>query len=489
MTEALVIGAGFSGLSAACYLAKAGYQVTVLEKNDTPGGRARQLARNGFVFDMGPTWYWMPDIFERFFADFGKTPSDYYTLTRLNPSYQVYFSAEEHYTLSAHRDELLATFEKIEPGSSRFINDYLAKADRYYHAAVNDIIYRPGQSFRELITPETVLNLRSFTTSLSRHVRAHIKNDQLARILEFPVLFLGAQPADTPLFYALMNYADMVLGTWYVSGGMYQVVNAMVRLCRELGVKIKTSTPVDEILTNNHRTIGIRSLGKTIPADLIISTADYQHSETLLDASARNYPSRYWHRKVFAPSALLYYVGFSKKLERVSHHTLFFDTPFEPHARAIYKEPAWPDNPLFYGSFPSITDPDIAPDGKECGIFLIPVATGLEDDNRERREAYFETILQRMEKLTGQPLRASVEFCHSYGLSNFRNDYHAFQGNAYGMANTLKQTAFLRPSVENKKIRNLFYAGHLTVPGPGVPPALISGKIAAQTAIAKTSST
>lgn len=473
-----IIGSGFSALAASCYLAKAGFKVTLFEKNQTIGGRARQLNKNGFTFDIGPTWYWMPDVFERFFADFNKKPSDFYTLDKLNPAYCVYFGKNDCITIGDSLDQIAETFEKEEPGSSKKLHQFIARAQNNYNVAIKDLVYKPGVSVLELITPVTVKKINQFFGTIKKDVRKEFKNERLIKILEFPVLFLGAKPSDTPSFYNFMNYADFGLGTFHPQKGMYQIVLAIAHIARELGVTIKTQKPVEKILVNQGKAIGIISNGKKYLADITLSGADYHHSETLLEQKYRQYSENYWNKKTFAPSSLLFYVGFNKKIKHVNHHTLFFDVDFEAHANAIYNAPKWPKKPLFYASFPSITDPSTAPKGKEAGIFLIPLAPGL-NDTQELRNLYFEKIIARFEDLTAQKIKKHIIFRESFCVNDFVNDYNSYKGNAYGMANTLLQTAFLRPKLKSKLVKNLFFTGQLTVPGPGVPPSLISGKLVA----------
>ena len=474
-----IIGSGFSSLAASCYLAKAGYKVTVFEKNETIGGRARQLKKNGFTFDIGPTWYWMPDVFERFFGDFDKHPSDYYSLDKLNPAYSVYFGKNDAITIENSLKKICQTFEKEEPGSSKQLMEFIAGAKSNYDIAIKNLVYKPGVSPLELVTPKTMMKVNQFLSTIKRDVRKKFKNNRLAQILEFPVLFLGAKPSDTPSFYNFMNYADFGLGTYHPKKGMYQVILAMEALAKELGVTIKTDANVEAILVENGTANGIVVNGKKEKCNLVLSGADYHHTETLLEEKHRQYSERYWDKKTFAPSSLLFYVGFDKKLKKVDHHTLFFDVDFDVHAEAIYDNPAWPEKPLFYASFPSITDDSCAPKGKEAGIFLIPLAPGLED-TPELREEYFEKIINRFEVLTQQDVKKNIIFKESFCVNDFIKDYNSYKGNAYGMANTLLQTAFLRPKLKSKKVKNLYFTGQLTVPGPGVPPSLISGKLTAE---------
>mgnify|MGYP001791271129 CR=1 FL=1 len=459
-------------------MAKAGYQVTVLEKNVTFGGRARQLLKDGFTFDIGPTWYWMPDVFEKFFADFGKKPSDYYTLEKLDPAYQVYFDINDSITIPGNYEEICEIFEKEEKGSSKHLRKFIKSAQDNYDIAVKDVVYRPGISPLELITPKTAVRVGQFFSTIRKEVRKKIKSKKLIQILEFPVLFLGAKPSNTPAFYNFMNYADFGLGTWHPKGGMYMVIEGMVKLARDLGVNLINNANVEEIKLNSQNKVsGITVNNEIMETELVLSGADYHHTETLLPQKSRQYSEKYWDSRVFAPSSLLFYVGFDKKLNNVEHHTLFFDTDFDVHAKSIYDTPEWPEKPLFYASFPSITDDSFAPSGKEAATFLIPLAPGIEDTN-EIREKYFQIIIDRLEKLTGQNVKENIIFKESYCVNDFVKDYNSFKGNAYGLANILTQTAFLRPNIKSKKVGNLYFTGQLTVPGPGVPPSLISGKIA-----------
>ncbi len=476
--KVVIIGSGFSSLSASCYLAKWGYDVSVYEKNATVGGRARQLIKEGFTFDIGPSWYWMPDIFDKFFADFGKKTSDYYQLDKLDPAYKIFFS-DDIITIGDSMDKICSEFERIEAGSSKHLRKFISDAQENYNIAINKVVLRPGVSPFELVTKETVLKVDQFFKTISGQVRKKFKNPKLVSTLEFPVLFLGAKPNDTPSFYNFMNFADFGLGTWHPKGGMYEIIKAMHGLAEELGVVFHTNAVVDKIRVTNGKTIGITALNQDIDADIVLSGADYHHSETLLDKTYRQYSENYWKRKTFAPSSLLFYLGFNKKIKNIEHHNLFFDTDFELHAEEIYDKPVWPTDPLFYVNFPSVTDSSMAPEGCETGFFLIPIAPGLED-TPQLRSQYFDLIMARFQERTGQEVKNNIIFKESFCVNDFVEQYNSYKGNAYGMANTLLQTAFLRPKLQSKKVKNLFFTGQLTVPGPGVPPSLISGKLVSE---------
>ncbi len=477
-THVIIIGSGFSSLAASCYLAQAGYKVTIYEKNDTVGGRARQLTKDGFTFDIGPSWYWMPDVFEKFFQDFGVSTVDYYTLTKLNPAYKIFFENNESITIEDTLEKICIAFEAEEKGSAAKLKEFIAAAKHNYDIAIKELVYRPGVSPLELVTPATIKKIGQFFSTISKEVRKEFTNPKLIQILEFPVLFLGAKPSDTPAFYSFMNYADFGLGTWHPKGGMYQVILGIEKLARSLGVEIHTNAPVSEISVSKGIATGVVVNATAITADVVLCGADYHHGESLLPAAYRQYSEQYWKRKTFAPSSLLFYVGFDKKLQNIEHHNLFFDTDFDLHAREIYDDPKWPEEPLFYANFTSVTDAGTAPEGCENGFFLIPLAPGLEDTPTLRAN-YFKKIIRRFEALTDQNVSDHIIFKESFCVTDFIKAYNSYKGNAYGMANTLLQTAFLRPKLKSKKVTNLFFTGQLTVPGPGVPPSLISGKLVA----------
>ena len=474
-------------------MAKAGWEVLVLDKQSTPGGRARQLKQDGFVFDMGPSWYWMPDVFERYFAQFGKKVSDYYSLERLSPSYRVYWE-DGPMDIPSDFKELSALFESLEPGAARQLEAFLKEAAYKYQVGMQKLVFKPGQSIVEFMDRDVISGMfrLDIFSSMKTHVRKYFTHPRIRMLMEFPVLFLGALPSKTPALYSLMNYADIVGGTWYPQGGIYRVVQAMADLAVELGVRFHFNEEVTEIITENRMVKKVKTSGapegkgskneaREWEADVVIGGADYHHIETnLLPASARSYSAAYWEQRQMAPSCLLYYVGLNKRLAGIRHHNLFFDVPFEEHARQIYTSPQWPDSPLFYLSVPSQTDDSVAPPGCENLFFLVPVASGLAGDSAELREKYFEAIVRRMEHFTGQSIADSIVYKSTFAGSDFFKQYHAFKGNAYGLANTLMQTAILKPSCKSRKLDNLFYTGQLTVPGPGVPPSLVSGEVVAK---------
>ena len=486
--KALVIGAGFAGLSVATFLAKKGWSVTVVEKHNIPGGRARKFEAQGFTFDMGPSWYWMPDVFERYFASFGKKVSDFYELKRLDPSYRVYFD-QTHWDMPAHYAALRNLLESVEPGAAKALDKFMEEAKYKYDIGVGKLVHQPGLSLKEFIDIDLlkgVFKLDVFQ-SMKKHIARFFKHPYIQTLMEFPVLFLGALPQNTPALYSLMNYADIKGGTWYPALGMYSIVQAMYDTAIAQGVQFQFNEQALKIEVVNGvaksclTKSNITGEQKYYEFEVVVGAGDYHHIETqLLPNKYQSYTNKYWDTRIMAPSSLLYYVGLNKKLKGVTHHSLFFDTDFAVHGKEIYSEPGWPSKPLFYASVPSVTDPTVAPADGENLFLLIPVAAGLQGDTEELREKYFQELISRLEQRWGQSIADSIVYKKSYAVSDFMNDYHSFKGNAYGLANTLLQTAILKPSCKSKKVSNLYYTGQLTVPGPGVPPSLISGEVVAE---------
>ena len=477
----IVIGSGLAGMASAAYLAKEGHSVKVIEKNSTYGGRLQTYKEKGFTFDLGPSWYWMPDLFESFFSDFDKKASDYYTLTRLDPGYRVYFDDKEFFDVPENYQKLKNNLEKIEPGSSDALDNFLNDGKIKYEIAVKKFIYKPSLSPFEYIRLDLIKHLGRLAIfkPISKHIREFFTDKRIIQMLEFPGLLLGAKPSKTPALYSLMNYADIKLGTWYPSGGIRSVATAVHSVAVEQGVEFVYDEPIKKIHKKDKSVFEVLSKIRSYEADIVIANADYEHVETnLLDKKYRNYSKTYWKKRTMSPSALLFYVGIDKKIN-IPHHCLFFDTNFNTHVEDIYDDPKWPENPLFYVSCTSKTDLDVAPTGSEALFILIPVAPDL-TDKPALRDSYFEQVLDRIERKTGESIKNNVVMSRSYAHKEFISDFNSFKGNAYGLANTLFQTAFLKPKIKNSRLSNLYYTGQLTVPGPGMPPALVSGKIVAK---------
>ena len=482
MKDVVVIGSGLAGISAAACLAREGFRVTVLEKNSSPGGRARYFSSNGFTFDMGPSWYWMPDIFESFFQLFGKRVSDFYTLKRLDPSYRIFYGKNDFINFPAGMDAISQLFESLERGSSTYLRTFLDKCAYKYERGMHEFVYLSKLSWKQLTDLRLLTDVRKlnlFQTHAS-YVRKFFKHPRILGMLQFPVLFLGAPSEKIPALYSLMNYADIALGTWYPMGGMWRMVEAMVKIAEDNGVGFNYDHPVSHIIVKDGAVTGVESGGKCYKADYVVAAADYRHVEQdLLRPKYRQYTSSYWEKRVLAPSCLIFYIGLRGRLENLGHHTLFFDGDIQQHTSAIYENARWPSAPHFYVCAPSKTDPSVAPPGCENLFILVPIAAGLQDEE-STREKYFKLVVRRIEELTGELIHGKIIFKRSYAHNDFTSDYNAFKGNAYGLANTLLQTANFRPGVASTRVQGLYFAGQFTVPGPGVPPAIISGQVSAR---------
>lgn len=480
MKRVTVIGAGIAGLSAASVLAKKGYKVTVLEKNNKPGGRINFFEQEGFRFDMGPSWYWMPEVFEQFYNKFGFTASDFYKLIRLDPSYDVIFK-EGTVSLPADYKALRSLFDNIEAGSGARLDKFLATAKYKYEVGMSEFVWKPSLSwleFLDLRIAKSALQLQMFS-SISKEIGKVVSDNRLRQILEFPVLFLGATPQDTPALYSLMNYADIKLGTWYPMGGMHKIAEAFYKIALSVGVKFKFEEEVTGFEYSKKEISHVVTSKASYESDLVISNADYHHTDQhLVKEPNRSYTPKYWDSRKMAPSSLLVFLGVNKKLPRLQHHNLFFDADFEKHAHQIYKDPKWPEDPLFYVCCPSKTDPGVAPEGKENLFLLMPVGPDLKDGD-EISERYLSMMLRRIEEHIGETFEEQIIIKKFFSVSDFKSTYNSFKGNAYGLANTLLQTAVLKPSLKSKKLSNLYFAGQLTTPGPGLPPSIISGQVVA----------
>ena len=486
MKKALVIGSGFSGLSSAAFLSKNGFEVTLVEKNKTVGGRARIFHEKGYSFDMGPSWYWMPEIFENFFNEFNLKIEDLYDLKQLDPGFKMVFKDKE-INLPSSWNEICNLFDKYEENGADKLNKFMDDAQQKYSIGLDFLYNSPGVSIRELFNPQILKNINKLQllTSYRNHIKKYFSNEYLINILEFPVLFLGTSAKHTPALYSLMAYSGIKQGTFYPIGGFNAVIKSMEKLCIDLGVKIITGNEVKKINIKNKKVVSVSTQNNEIETDYLIASADYAHVENqLLEKKYRNYSTEYWNKKNFSPSSLLFYLGVSKKLNKLDHHTLFFDEDIEQHSNDIYEKPIWPKKPLFYACCPAKTDPKVAPKDKENLFILVPIAAGL-NDTEEIREEYFKIVMKRLEKFCGEKIIEHIEYKKSYCVNDFITDYNAFKGNAYGLANTLMQTANLKPKIVNKQVQNMYYTGQLTVPGPGVPPSIISGQLVAEQIITK----
>jgi phytoene desaturase len=481
-SSVVVVGGGFGGLSAACYLADAGADVTLLEKNEQLGGRASRLESDGFRFDMGPSWYLMPDVFEEFFGRFDRTPSDYYRLTRLDPHYRVFFKDGDRVDVVPDLETNRETFESYEPGAGEKLDEYLRKSERNYRIGMEHFVYEDRTTLADYLDLDVAKNAwgLSLLGSMQDHVERYFDHPKLQQLMQYTLVFLGGAPNNTPALYNLMSHVDFNMGVYYPEGGVGAVVDGIAELGGELGVTFRTDAPVAEIRGREGAFVARTESGEEFYADYAVSDADYRHTEMeLLPPEKRQYDADYWESRTYAPSAFLLYLGVEGDVEPLAHHTLVLPTDWDDHFETIFGEPAWPDDPAYYLCVPSETDDDVAPEGHSNLFALVPVAAGL-DDAPERRAAFRDQVLSDIEAHTGVDLEGRIVFEETFCVDDFAARYNSTKGTALGLAHTLRQTALFRPPHRSKAVEGLYFTGSFTTPGIGVPMCLISGQLTAE---------
>jgi len=479
--SAIVVGAGFAGLSTAALLAKQGMQVTVLEKNPTVGGRARLWQHGGYTFDMGPSWYLMPEVFERFFGHFGRKVNDYYKLSELDPYYRVFFNPGEFVDITPEYQNTKRVFDTFEAGGGAKLDTYMDLARYKYKVAMEQFLYREYSSIFQFFNGRMLregLKL-NVLDRMDRFVGRFFEDRRAKQLLEYAMVFLGTSPQNAPALYSIMSHVDIDLGVHYPLGGLGTVAQSFAALAREQGVTIRTRSDVTAIRSKNGRVAGVEFGDEYLTANTVVFTGDYPHAELeILDASQRSFGNRYWRKRTLSPSMFLMYIGLERKLSNFRHHTLYFEEDWTRHFKTIFETAEWPLDPCFYVSAISKTDPKSAPEGSENVFVLVPVAPGLEDTD-EQREQYAEHVLDHISRITGEDLRVQQKVQRIFSHRDFTADYHAYQGTALSLAHTLFQTAVFRPPHSSKKVKGLYYSGHYTHPGVGVPMTLISSEIVA----------
>ena len=481
----VVVGSGFGGLSSACYLADAGFDVTVLEKNDGLGGRASVLEAEGFKFDMGPSWYLMPDVFERFFGHFGHEPSDFYELEPLDPHYRIFFKDGDSVDITSDREAMRSLFESYETGAGEALEEYLDTSEEHYGVATEQFIYTDRPRLRDWIDLDVMraapIGLQLLGT-MDDYVAKYFEHPKLRQIMQYTLVFLGGAPSNTPAIYNMMSHVDFNLGVYYPEDGLASVVDACVELGEELGVEYVTDAEATEIV-NRREGFTVESAAGDFDADFVVSNADYAHTEQeLLPEHEQQYDESYWDSRTYAPSAFLIYLGVEGEVDPLEHHTLVLPTDWDPHFGQIFDDPAWPEDPAYYLCVPSETDDSVAPEGHSNLFALVPIAPGL-DDTEETKTWYRDLVLDDIAENTGVDLRDRIVFEEIFSVSEFAERYNSANGTALGLAHTLRQTALFRPPHRSSACPGLYFTGSYTTPGIGVPMCLISGEHTASTLI------
>ncbi len=479
----IIIGGGIGGLALAGMLGKSGYKVTIVEKNEMIGGRARIFKDKGFMFDMGPSWYMMPDVFEHFFEILGEDIKSYYSLERLSPSYQITLKSDgKSYKFYSDMKKNKELFESIESGAGEVLEKFLMKGQDQYELSKAEFMYKNYNSIRDFMTLRVMrqgAKLPLFKKQ-KQIIEKLFKSEILRKALQYQTVLLGTAPGDTPGIYTLMNYVDLVLGEWYPNTGIRAVPNSLESIAKKYGVEIRLNALVKNIIVENDIAKGVLlENGETLFADIVVSNADVEHTDRkLLPKAYQTKSDKYWESRVLAPSAFILYLGVKGNLPQMEHHNLLFTKNWEEGFGQIFKKPEWPHDPSLYVCMPSKTDKTVAPEGHENLFVLVPIASGLEYTEDFAAE-YAEKVLSEIEQYYNiSDLKERIVVQHMYSVKDFIADYNAFKGTALGLAHTLSQTAIFRPNNIHKKIKNMYYVGAGTNPGIGMPICLISAELA-----------
>jgi len=481
--SAIIIGAGIGGLATACMLGKKGYAVTLIEKNSMVGGRARVYEEQGFTFDMGPSWYMMPDIFEHFFKLMGEDIKEHLTLKRLSPSYRIFLKSEKkHYDFYSDLEKTIETFESIEPGSGEVLRAYMVTTKRQYEIARDEFMFKNYDSIFDFFNKRVMTEGRKLPlfSKVEKIINGKFKSEILRKAMQYQTVLLGTSPGDAPGIYSMMNYVDFVEGVWYPEGGIYKVIEALEKIAVKNGVTVRVNSPVDRIIVEDGVAVGVRLAdGTELRADMVISNADIVHTDQhLLDPRYRQKSPSYWNARLMAPSAFILYLGVDGQIPSLQHHNLLFSEKWEENFKQIFRKPEWPTDPSLYVCVPSKTDPTVAPPGKENLFVLVPIAAGLEHDDALLQKYADFTIAQMSEYMDIPNFKKRILYQRIYAVKDFIKDYNSFKGSALGLSHSLNQTAIFRPNNINKKVKNLYYVGAGTNPGIGMPICLISAELA-----------
>ncbi|MEC5150047.1 phytoene desaturase family protein [Cryobacterium sp. GrIS_2_6] len=504
----IVIGGGIAGLASAALLARDGHLVTLLETNDTLGGRAGSWTEQGFRFETGPSWYLMPGVFDHFFRLFGTSSAEQLELRRLDPGYRVFFEDDpDPIDIRAERADNVALFESLEPGAGAALDRYLDSAEDTYRMAVSRFLYTSFQSFRPLLVRDVLTRLprlaRLLLQPLDKFVAGYVRDPRLRQVLGYPAVFLGSSPDQTPSMYHLMSHLDLADGVLYPQGGFTRLIDSIAELARAEGVEVITGARVTGITTTPGTRAGVSKrlrasvtgvsyvdrAGTTVrlAADRVVSAADLHHTETeLLPEPLQSYPESWWQRRVSGPGAVLVLLGVSGQLPKLQHHTLLFTRDWgENFGRIFGKTPSIASPASFYVCMPSATDPGVAPDGSSNLFLLVPIPAdpglghgGIDGAGSPAIEAIADDAIGQLADWAGIPdLADRIVVRRTIGPGDFADDLNSWRGGALGPAHTLKQSAFFRGSNASAKIDGLYYAGGTTIPGIGLPMCLISAEI------------
>lgn len=501
---AVVIGAGVAGLATSALLARDGWDVTVVEKNASAGGRAGSFTVDehpGFRWDTGPSWYLMPEAFDHFFELFGTKTADHLDLVDLTPAYRVFSGDSAPVDVPTGRDEAAALFESIEPGAGAKLLTYLDSAADTYDIAIDRFLYNTFSELGPLLHRDVLTRAARLASLLTRSLESYVNHQftspVLRQVLSYPAVFLSSRPETTPSMYHLMSHTDLVQGVKYPIGGFTAVVGALHKLALDHGVKFHFSTEATAIntATINGKTVttGVSVLGETsekLPADIVVAAGDLHHTENnLLPKKLRTYPERYWSTRNPGIGSVLVLLGVKGELPQLDHHNLVFSEDWTDDFAVVFDGPqsTRPSNASesIYVSKPSTSEDGVAPEGHENLFILVPTKA---TSSIGHGDAYMPEASQAVQAMADHAinqlamqanipdLQERIVVKHTLGPADFERRYHSWLGSALGPAHTLAQSAFLRGRNKSRKVDTLFYAGATTVPGVGIPMCLISAE-------------
>ncbi|GAE92920.1 phytoene dehydrogenase [Gracilibacillus boraciitolerans JCM 21714] len=487
----IVVGAGVAGLASAIRLQHAGYQVSLYEKESTPGGKMNRIEMNGYKFDLGPTIVMMPEIYREIFELCGRNPDDYIPMQKVDPMYRAYYNdrPDDPFDISSDLTEMTKTIESINESDVEGFFHYLQDIYKRFIIAKHDILQRPfrkQRDFYNLPMLRKALKLKTFDTA-DHFVGKYIKDERLKQLISFQTLYIGISPMNSPSFYTMIPMIQFLYGVWFIKGGMYTMATSMEKLFRELGGEIHYSKNVKEICIENDRATGIVVDDQKISSDFVVCNADFPYAmKNLIHHPVAK--GKYTDKKIdsmkYSCSCFLLYLGMDKKYEEIEHvHNFVFSENLNENLHDIFAGNKL-TNASFYVYIASKLDPSLAPEGKDGLYILMPVsniATAEYEWNKETIDYYRSYILDSLKKIRGfENIKEEIVSETCFTPLDFESKFNAYNGATFGLQPILSQSNHLRPQSKAKNCSNLYFTGSSTHPGAGVPIVLLSAKIAAQ---------
>lgn len=483
--SAIVIGAGIGGIATAARLARHGFHVTVLEKNEKPGGRANQIVQDGHRFDIGPTLFLMPEVWEETYAALGEKLSDHLHLRRIDPTYAVHFEDGLRLQLTSNLGAMQSQLEKVEKTAFTGFLHYIAEGNVHYKLSVEKFLGRNFRNIFEYFSPRN-LPLLFRLKALQKHYAntgRFFKDERLKAAFTFQNMYLGLSPFDAPATYSLLQYTELAEGVWYPMGGMYRAIESLVGIAEKLGVRFIYNCPVREIQTEGSRVRGVTTEdGREFLADIFVGNADlpYIFRKLLPESRAAHALSD----KKYTCSTIMFYWAVDKQYPQINHHNVFLGGDYEDSFKRIFNDHDLPRDPSFYVHAPARTDPSAAPAGQDTLYVLVPVghldAARPQDWNARVQQARTAVIGRLSREMGIDDLGQHLKFEIVYQPETWKQQFNLEKGAAFGLSHNFTQVGYLRPQNRHSRYKNLYFAGASTHPGTGLPIVLLSAKLTTQ---------